>query len=137
MYLRSTTSTKSYLVRLISSVLGYSSQVKCSHILVKHRNSRRPSSWRQDKITRSKEDALELIEAKFTELKTASFTYKFSEIASKYSDCSSAKNDGDLGYFSRGEMQKAFEECAFALKIGDVSNPVFTDSGVHLIYRTA
>jgi len=32
--------------------------VQCSHILVKHRESRRPSSWRQDNITRSKEEAL-------------------------------------------------------------------------------
>ena len=40
-------------------------KVRCSHILVKHRDSRRPSSWRQEKITRSKEDALELIKGGF------------------------------------------------------------------------
>ncbi|NWU88970.1 PIN1 isomerase, partial [Upupa epops] len=37
------------------------SRVRCSHLLVKHNQSRRPSSWRQDRITRSKEEALELI----------------------------------------------------------------------------
>jgi len=38
------------------------STVQCSHILVKHRESRRPSSWRQDNITRSKGDALRQLE---------------------------------------------------------------------------
>lgn len=37
------------------------SKIQCSHILVKHKDSRRPSSWRTEKITRTKEDALELI----------------------------------------------------------------------------
>ncbi|NWY35273.1 PIN1 isomerase, partial [Pheucticus melanocephalus] len=36
-------------------------RVRCSHLLVKHNQSRRPSSWRQERITRSKEEALELI----------------------------------------------------------------------------
>lgn len=36
-------------------------QVQCSHLLVKHKDSRRPSSWREDNITRSKEEALELV----------------------------------------------------------------------------
>lgn len=40
---------------------GEPAKVRCSHLLVKHSQSRRPSSWRQEKITRSKEEALELI----------------------------------------------------------------------------
>lgn len=61
----------------------------------------------------------------------------FTELASKESDCSSAKRGGDLGYFHRGQMQKPFEDAAFALKVGELSQPVWTDSGVHLILRTA
>jgi hypothetical protein len=38
-----------------------SKQVRCSHLLVKHRESRRPSSWREENITRNKEEALELL----------------------------------------------------------------------------
>lgn len=38
-------------------------QVQASHLLVKHRQSRRPSSWKQDKITRSKEEAVEILES--------------------------------------------------------------------------
>ena len=61
----------------------------------------------------------------------------FEELASKYSDCSSAKRGGDLGLFGRDAMQKPFEDASFALKVGELSKPVFTDSGVHLILRTA
>lgn len=61
----------------------------------------------------------------------------FDELAREYSDCSSAKRDGDLGRFKRGQMQKPFEDVAFALKIGQLSQPVDTQSGVHLILRTA
>lgn len=53
------------------------------------------------------------------------------------SDCSSAKRGGDLGLFGRGAMQKPFEEAAFALKVGEMSQIVDTDSGVHIIIRTA
>ena len=59
------------------------------------------------------------------------------ELASKYSDCSSAKRGGDLGPFGRGSMQKPFEDAAFALAVGELSDIVDTDSGVHLILRTA
>lgn len=60
----------------------------------------------------------------------------FADLASKYSDCSSAKRGGDLGSFKKGAMQKPFEEASFALKVGELSEPVFTDSGVHIILRT-
>lgn len=36
-------------------------QVQCSHLLVKHNNSRRPSSWREENITRTSEDAVQLV----------------------------------------------------------------------------
>lgn len=61
----------------------------------------------------------------------------FAELASKYSDCSSAKKGGDLGSFGRGAMQKPFEDAGFSLKIGEMSEPIWTDSGVHIILRTA
>ena len=40
------------------------------------------------------------------------------------------------GYFGRGDMQKEFEEAAFAMKPGEVSRVVETASGVHLIERS-
>lgn len=60
-----------------------------------------------------------------------------SALATNLSDCSSAKRGGDLGYFERGQMQKPFEDAAFALEVGQLSEPVWTDSGCHLILRTA
>jgi NIMA-interacting peptidyl-prolyl cis-trans isomerase 1 len=109
--------------------------VAASHLLVKHRDSRRPSSWRQDKITRTKEEALELLEGYRTLIVKGDKS--FGELAAEYSDCSSAKRGGDLGEFKRGAMQKPFEDATFALKVGEMSGTVDTDSGVHIILRTA
>lgn len=61
----------------------------------------------------------------------------FEELARQFSDCSSAKRDGDLGRFRRGQMQRPFEESAFSLRIGQLSQPVETDSGIHIILRVA
>jgi peptidyl-prolyl cis-trans isomerase C len=57
----------------------------------------------------------------------------FEEAAKKYSTCPSASVGGDLGYFSRGQMVPEFEEAAFALKVNDVSRPVKTQFGYHII----
>ena len=61
----------------------------------------------------------------------------FEELASKVSDCSSAQKGGDLGVFGRGQMQKAFEDVAFGLDVGELSEPFASDSGVHIVKRTA
>ncbi|KAF9453901.1 peptidyl-prolyl cis/trans isomerase [Macrolepiota fuliginosa MF-IS2] len=117
---------------------GEKGQVRASHLLVKHKDSRRPSSWKEANITRSKEEAIEILRGYQKEINEApQKNEKFAELASLVSDCSSHSNSGDLGWFGPGQMQKAFEEATYSLEIGSVSDIVTTDSGVHLIFRTA
>lgn len=61
----------------------------------------------------------------------------FSELAASYStDDSNKDNGGELGYFGEGEMVEAFEEVAFAMEVDEVSDPVKTDYGHHIIKVT-
>jgi len=63
---------------------------------------------------------------------------KFGKLAKEMSiDSGSAKKDGNLGYFTRGMMVKLFEEVAFKLQIGEISEPVKTEFGYHIIKRFA
>jgi peptidyl-prolyl cis-trans isomerase C len=57
----------------------------------------------------------------------------FAELAKANSQCPSAPQGGDLGFFSRGKMVPAFEKVAFELKPNQVSDIVETDFGYHLI----
>ena len=90
--------------------------VRVHHILIKHAGSRRPSSWRQENITLSKEEALAeirginntCIDVSQTSHKHCQHPQKFETfctIAKERSDCSSATRGGDLGVFGRGKMQ--------------------------------
>ncbi len=89
------------------------SKIRASHILVEKHSQ-----------------ALRVIE----ELKGGS---DFSELAKRHSQCPSGKRGGDLGFFGRGQMVREFEVAAFSLGKGEVSGPVKTRFGYHIIKRTA
>eukprot|EP00281_Chroomonas_sp_CCMP1168_P030771 CAMPEP_0206247860 /NCGR_PEP_ID=MMETSP0047_2-20121206/20043_1 /ASSEMBLY_ACC=CAM_ASM_000192 /TAXON_ID=195065 /ORGANISM="Chroomonas mesostigmatica_cf, Strain CCMP1168" /LENGTH=118 /DNA_ID=CAMNT_0053673429 /DNA_START=46 /DNA_END=402 /DNA_ORIENTATION=+ len=116
--------------------------VQASHLLIKHQGSRRPASWKDESgaeiMKRTKDQALAILDGHAKEIAAAADpAKKFAELAKVHSDCSSARNGGDLGPFSKGQMQKPFEDATFALKVGEISGVVDTDSGVHIILRTA
>jgi peptidyl-prolyl cis-trans isomerase C len=60
----------------------------------------------------------------------------FAVLADSYTEPDSPKVGGDLGYFTRGQMVRPFEEAAFELEVGDISDLVITQFGVHLIKVT-
>ena len=90
------------------------SKIKCSHALVK-------------KLSEAQE-ILDLVNK----------GEKFGALCKKRSiDSGSAKRDGNLGYFGRGAMVKPFEEAAFKLQVGQISEPIKSEFGYHVIKRTA
>ena len=99
-------------------------QVKASHILIKVEEQADESK---------KTEARQKIEMVQGKLKKGE---DFSTLAKEYSEGPSNTKGGDLGYFSRGQMVKPFEEAAFALKPGEVSDIVQTRFGYHLIKVT-
>lgn len=113
------------------------SQVRCTHLLIKHAGSRNPVSRRTNQSSANVTKEAAIAELKEWQAKIQAGTISFEDAAAQRSDCGSYQKQGDLGFFSRGQMQKPFEDASFALKVGEMSGIVDTDSGVHLIKRLA
>jgi NIMA-interacting peptidyl-prolyl cis-trans isomerase 1 len=112
------------------------SQVQCRHLLIKHTQSRNPISRRTNQtITMSKAEAMKELQQWESKLQGAG-EQAFAKAAMERSDCGSCRDGGNLGMFSRGMMQKPFEDASFALNVGQMSGIVDSDSGLHLILRT-
>ena len=113
-------------------------QVRTAHLLIKHTGSRNPISRRTgEEVTLSSEEALAELKSYEARIKAEGVETAFPRYAAERSDCSSYRNNGDLGFFGRGMMQKPFEDASFGLNVGEMSGIVSTDSGHHLIYRIA
>ncbi len=66
--------------------------------------------------------------------KIVSGSISFADAAKEYSSCPSKENGGDLGAFGHGQMVKEFDEAAFSMEKDELSKPVRTQFGWHLIY---
>lgn len=98
-------------------------QVKASHILIEPVGTER-----------NFELAKQQAEKVLAEIKGGK---TFADMAKKYSkDPGSKDKGGDLGFFSRDTMVKEFSEAAFSLAVGQISEPVKTDYGYHIIKVT-
>jgi peptidyl-prolyl cis-trans isomerase C len=96
-------------------------QVRASHILIKV-----GPQEDQSKIT-SARMKIEKIQQKLRQGED------FAALAKEFSQCPSGSKGGDLGYFAQGQMAKPFEDAAFALMPGEISDVVETTFGYHLI----
>jgi peptidyl-prolyl cis-trans isomerase D len=99
---------------------------RASHILI---TAAKDAPEAEKKAARAKaEDLLKLVKAK---------PASFAEVARKNSqDPGSAVKGGDLDFFGRGAMVKAFEEAAFSMKKSDISEVVESEFGYHIIQLT-
>ncbi len=108
-----------YYVEQRQSFVRQPEQRKASHILIKVGNAAGDSA------------ALEKIKKIQKELANGA---DFAKLAKKYSeDITSARQGGELGYFGRGVMDKTFENAVFSMKKGEISKPVRSRFGYHLI----
>ncbi|HEX7085009.1 MAG TPA: peptidylprolyl isomerase [Vicinamibacterales bacterium] len=69
-------------------------------------------------------------------LRAARAGQDFAQLARRYSQDASARQGGDLGFFPRGQMVPAFDQAAFALEVGQISELVETEFGFHVIKAT-
>jgi peptidyl-prolyl cis-trans isomerase D len=95
-------------------------QLRASHILFKTEGKD------EAKVRAQAEDVLKQVKA----------GGDFAALAKKYSDDPSKENGGDLDYFGKGRMVKEFEDAAFAMKPGEVSDLVKSQFGFHIIKVT-
>lgn len=109
-----------------ASRLSAKEERRASHILINAPKDM-PAAERQ----KAKEKAQALLE------QVRKAPASFADVAKKNSqDVGSAPNGGDLDFFARGAMVKPFEDAAFALKKGDISDVVESDFGFHIIKLT-
>lgn len=82
----------------------------------------------------TQEEAIKIREEIMQGQNQSEIFHNFMKAARKYSKCPSGASGGILGWFGRGDMVPAFETAAFNLPNGQVSDPVKTQYGWHLIY---
>ncbi|GAX59527.1 parvulin-like peptidyl-prolyl isomerase [Candidatus Scalindua japonica] len=101
------------------------SRVKASHVLIDTKSM---------KTDAEKAEAKKMIDIVKMEIDKGA---DFAEMAKKYSNCPSAENGGDIGFFQRkGSIVEEFAKVAYAMDVGEISDPVETEFGYHIIKVT-
>ncbi len=106
--------------------------IEASHILITPETN---DNMTDEEIEEAEEKAKEEAESIIKKLENGE---KFEDLAKKYSDDDSNKNDGGaLGKFNKGDMVEAFEKAAYELKVNEYTKePVKTTYGYHIILKT-
>lgn len=107
--------------------MKFGPKVQASHILIKI-----DETMTDEKAKAKIEELKKELDATPAEKKNE----KFAELAKNNSACSSKEEGGDLGTFGRGRMVPEFDKAAFEMKVGEISAPVKTQYGYHLILKT-
>jgi peptidyl-prolyl cis-trans isomerase SurA len=115
----STKEVKDFYQTYQDSIPDQPEAVKLSHILLPIDTS----AATLDSLKRKAESILQLVKK----------GGDFAQLAAEYSDDPSGKDGGDLGFFNKGDMIPRFEDVAFSLKPGEVSDVVQTEFGYHII----
>jgi len=116
--------TEVNIVHVVSFTEG-AEEMEASHILIAYKGA-----LSADGVDRTRDEAKEFAEELQGRIEGGE---NFEDLAKEHSDGPSGTDGGSLGSFGRGAMVPAFEEAAFALAEGEISEPVETQFGFHLI----
>mmetsp|Transcript_21070 Transcript_21070/g.45912 ORF Transcript_21070/g.45912 Transcript_21070/m.45912 type:complete len:167 (+) Transcript_21070:3-503(+) len=118
------------------------SQVRLRHILLKHRECKSTvDKVRNKQVKRTRGEAERLLRSVLEECEGDSEKKAFTARCKELSECQSCLKAGDLvgdlGWVKPGKNGQAFDDAAFLLQIGQLSDLVDSDMGIHVILRTA
>ncbi|MBN1435261.1 peptidylprolyl isomerase [Candidatus Fermentibacterales bacterium] len=102
--------------------------ITASHILIAYSGAEMATT------ERTRDEALALIRDLAARISSGGIS--FEQAAMEHSECPSGSRGGSLGQFGRGAMVSSFEDAAFSLGVGEISDVVETPFGFHLIKRT-
>ena len=105
-------------------------EISASHVLISYKGAEKADA----KITRTKDEAKKRAEEVLAKAKAEGAD--FAALAKEYSDGPTKTKGGNLGPFKKGTMAKPFEEAAWKLDVGAISDVVETPFGFHVIKRT-